>query len=431
MSIPTPPDLMEGRVSWTIGRGSSRALAAGRGVVRFTASAFAVNFSTASVLPEPVETPVLAGVMTPVDLIQNDPELWNWVVEPVLGVPWEPFPIDVDGPVDLATAAVTPGKGPIRAVKGETGPGLTGQVRYEDGDVEFEIEDGTWTDPVAMPPGPPGPSNRLRIGSVTTSAAGAAAAASTSGESPDQFLNLVLPRGEKPQVSWQGSTIVVDGTAGPDLRGPASTVPGPANSLSIGTVTTGAAGSAAAAQINGTAPNQALGLTIPRGDQGARGPAGNVKIERPAPGVWDFQPEELDVQIADVQGLAARLAALEYTSEPRDITARFSEITAGSVITSRSGRMVTTTFYGVRIGGWPSGATFVHLAASMPDGFRPQRGHLPMPMAEGGVPAGRVRIVGGSGQVTFYNGTAGMLFYATLTYPTPDLAPVVPPGSAV
>ena len=230
MSISTPPDLAVGRVSWTIGRGSSRALAAGRGVVRFRASAVAVNFSTATVLPEPVETPVLAGVMTPVDLIQNDPEVWNWVVEPLVGVQWEPFPIDVDGPVDLATAAQTPGKGPVRAVKGETGPGLTGEVRYQDGEVEFGIEDGTWTDPVTMPPGPPGPSNQLLIGTVDTSAAGAPAEASISGESPTQYLNLTLPRGDKPAITWQGSTIVVDGVPVQDLRGPkgdASTEPGP------------------------------------------------------------------------------------------------------------------------------------------------------------------------------------------------------------
>lgn len=320
MSIPTPPDLAVGRVSWTIGRGSSRALAAGRGVVRFKASAVAVNFSTVTVLPDPVETPVLAGTMTPVDLIQNDPEVWNWVVEPLVGVQWEPFPIDVDGPVDLATAAVTPGKGPVRAVKGETGYSLTGEVRYQDGEVEFGIEDGSWTDPVTMPPGPPGPSNQLLIGTVDTSAAGAPAEASISGESPTQYLNLTLPRGEKPAISWQGSTIVVDGALGPDLRGATgqdSTVPGPANELSIGTVSTGAPGSQAAVTITGTAPNQTLGFAIPRGDQGVRGPAGNVKIERPEPGVWDFQPEELDVQVSDVAGLAAELSAKVDTTDPR------------------------------------------------------------------------------------------------------------------
>jgi hypothetical protein len=44
---------------------------------------------------------------------------------------------------------------------------------------------------------------------------------------------------------------------------------GPANTLSIGTVTTGAAGTTASATITGTAPAQTLSLTIPRGDTGA------------------------------------------------------------------------------------------------------------------------------------------------------------------
>lgn len=63
------------------------------------------------------------------------------------------------------------------------------------------------------------------------------------------------------------------------LRGPkgdASTVPGPPNVLTVGTVTTGAAGSQASASITGTAPNQTLGLTIPRGDKGDKGDRGPV-----------------------------------------------------------------------------------------------------------------------------------------------------------
>ncbi|WP_249873000.1 hypothetical protein, partial [Oceanobacillus saliphilus] len=43
---------------------------------------------------------------------------------------------------------------------------------------------------------------------------------------------------------------------------------GPANTLSVGTVTTGAAGSNAAASITGTAPAQVVNFTIPRGNAG-------------------------------------------------------------------------------------------------------------------------------------------------------------------
>lgn len=47
--------------------------------------------------------------------------------------------------------------------------------------------------------------------------------------------------------------------------------PGPVSSLTIGTVTTGAPGTLAGAEITGTAPNQVLNLTIPRGTPGSGG----------------------------------------------------------------------------------------------------------------------------------------------------------------
>jgi hypothetical protein len=52
---------------------------------------------------------------------------------------------------------------------------------------------------------------------------------------------------------------------------------GAPNSLAIGTVTTGAAGSAASATITGTAPSQTLNLTIPKGDAGA-----SASVTKPA-----------------------------------------------------------------------------------------------------------------------------------------------------
>jgi hypothetical protein len=49
---------------------------------------------------------------------------------------------------------------------------------------------------------------------------------------------------------------------------------GPANTLTIAGVTTGAAGSDASVSVGGTAPNQTLTFTIPRGDTGATGAQG-------------------------------------------------------------------------------------------------------------------------------------------------------------
>jgi hypothetical protein len=52
--------------------------------------------------------------------------------------------------------------------------------------------------------------------------------------------------------------------------------------LTVGTVTTGSAGSSAAVTISGTSPNQTIDFTIPKGDKGDKGdtgdqgPAGNL-----------------------------------------------------------------------------------------------------------------------------------------------------------
>lgn len=108
------------------------------------------------------------------------------------------------------------------------------------------------------PEGPSGPANTLSIGTVTK---GDDAEATITGTSPNQTLNLTLPKGDK------GDT----GEQGPQGN------PGPANTLSIGTVTGGAS---ADATITGTSPNQTLNLTLPKGDKGdtgdtgATGPAG-------------------------------------------------------------------------------------------------------------------------------------------------------------
>lgn len=76
------------------------------------------------------------------------------------------------------------------------------------------------------------------------------------------------PSGHTPTVAITGDQLVIDGVVvGPHLTGP----PGPASKLTVGTVTTGAPGSQAAASLTGTAPNQTLGLTIPQGPQGSPG----------------------------------------------------------------------------------------------------------------------------------------------------------------
>ncbi len=63
--------------------------------------------------------------------------------------------------------------------------------------------------------------------------------------------------------------IITSGVSGPA---------GPANTLTIGTVTTVAAGGSATAGISGTAPNQILSMGVPIGATGATGPANTLTI---------------------------------------------------------------------------------------------------------------------------------------------------------
>lgn len=118
--------------------------------------------------------------------------------------------------------------------------------------------------------------SRLTAGTVTTGAPGTSASVSITGEAGAQVLNVTVPRGDVGATGPQGAV----GPQGPQgIQGPqgetgATGATGPANTLAIGTV---ASGASAAATITGTAPNQTLNLTLPKGDTGdtgATGPAG-------------------------------------------------------------------------------------------------------------------------------------------------------------
>lgn len=162
--------------------------------------------------------------------------------------------------------------------------------------------------------GPPGPANELVIGTVQSGDTGTPASVTLTGSAPSQVLNFVLPRGLTGQAGpqgpagqdgtgiqiagsvsnysslpstltsadagkgylvqsdgllyiWDGSAFPTNG-AGAQFRGPA----GPPTTLTIGTVQSGAPGSAPGADITGTAPTQVLNLTIPTGATGAVGP---------------------------------------------------------------------------------------------------------------------------------------------------------------
>ncbi len=136
-----------------------------------------------------------------------------------------------------------------QGAQGEQGEdGLAPEHQWNQSALRFRNPDGSWGSFTNLKgdqgePGEAGPSNELAIGNVTS---GDNPQAQITGESPNQILNLVLPKGDPGQ----------DGA------------PGPPNTLTIGTVQSGTTAQAA---ITGQAPNQQLNLVLPQGPQGEQG----------------------------------------------------------------------------------------------------------------------------------------------------------------
>ena len=116
----------------------------------------------------------------------------------------------------------------------------------------------------------------ITIGTVTN---GDTASATITGDSPNYTLNLVLPKGAKGDKGDTGAA-GIDGAKGDKgdkgEKGDtgAKGADGQTPTLSIGTVTTGAAGSSASVTMGGTAPSYVLNFTIPKGDKGDKGDTG-------------------------------------------------------------------------------------------------------------------------------------------------------------
>lgn len=165
-------------------------------------------------------------------------------------------------------------------------------------------------------PGSPGSSATITVGSTTTSDPGTSASVTNSGTSSAAIFNFTIPKGEKgdpgdnglngenggyyqPSVSSGGdlswtptdpnmpsvSSVNIKGPQGDQgLQGPqgiqgvpgADGVDGISPTVSVGTTTTGQAGSQAIVQNSGTETDVVLDFTIPRGIQGDKGDNGST-----------------------------------------------------------------------------------------------------------------------------------------------------------
>ena len=110
-------------------------------------------------------------------------------------------------------------------------------------------------------PGLDGETPTLTIGTVTTGAAGTQATATITGTSPNLVLNLTIPQGQ-------------DGVDGVDGANGTNGVDGQSATITVGGVTTGAAGTNATVINAGTGPDAIFFFTIPRGFPGTDGTNG-------------------------------------------------------------------------------------------------------------------------------------------------------------
>ena len=236
-------------------------------------------------------------------------------------------------------------------------------------------------------------------------------------------------------------------------QGDDSTVPGPPNVLSIGTVTTGAAGSQAAATITGTSPEQVLGLTIPRGDKGEKGdkstvpgPTGKTAYEYavdagftgteeefaaaqlPDTITWqsvenkptefpaaahrhgwadlddvpaEFPPAKHTHAQADIGGLTAALAALTAATTPTawtncTVRSGFAANQGNVPQVQREGKRVQMR-RGINNTGLSAGGSFDVL--DIPEGFRPEESKY-IPISGSSAAAVGMAVVSPSGAVT-------------------------------
>lgn len=106
---------------------------------------------------------------------------------------------------------------------------------------------------------PQGPAGTVNVGTTTTGAEGTSASVDATGTPENRVLNFTIPRGNKGDIG---------------LEGPAGT---PAT-VAIGTTTTGNAGTNASVTNSGTASAGVFNFTIPRGNTGEAGPANSLSI---------------------------------------------------------------------------------------------------------------------------------------------------------
>lgn len=183
-----------------------------------------------------------------------------------------------------------------------TGEGAPDNSFGQDGDVYFRQDEAEYyakiknkwdlVTSLTGPQGPGGPSYQASSASSVSIGTGAKVFTVESGRgySAGQWLrasNDASNYMEGTVTSYSGTTLVLNVPTGRAVGSGTYAAwninitgdIGPANSLTIGSVATGAVGSSASASITGVPPSQTLNLTIPRGNTGPQGIQGVQGIQ--------------------------------------------------------------------------------------------------------------------------------------------------------
>ena len=116
----------------------------------------------------------------------------------------------------------------------------------------------------------------IAVGTTTTGEAGTNAEVTMSKSGTTYTFNFVIPKGAKGDTGAAGTNGAKGDKGDKGEKGDtgAKGADGVTPTFTIGTVSTGEAGSTATVTVTGTAPNYVLNFTIPKGDKGDKGDTG-------------------------------------------------------------------------------------------------------------------------------------------------------------
>lgn len=219
------------------------------GTVTFQPTASAVRAGGAWVGISPVtarifegEIVVSEGDLRPVRILSTDADTgvdgWGWIAHfSIDDADLKPirFRAPTEG-VHLTGDDLIPITGqPVEVIEGADGASVVGARDNGDQTLTFLLSDGTETDPVAIPPGPAG----VGIASISDPDAESLVTITYTDGSTSTVQAITGAPGHTPVISWDGTTVVIDGEHGPDLQGPAGELSEVPSGVTRGGATTG------------------------------------------------------------------------------------------------------------------------------------------------------------------------------------------------